>query len=166
MAKEDTIFSRSKLRYNGSFDLTDIYKKLRVWIMQGGYSDPEEEKYVEKVKPEGKTIEFVWKTTKNKEGGYFRFTIKIEFFYKFIKEKEETYKGRKIKLDNGEAEIFISSSLIRNANGKWNEHGLMFKIYEKYVIPDKIEDYKIEVYKDTNLLMEEIKNYISLYKFG
>jgi len=166
MAKEDVIFSRSKLRYNGSFDLTNIYKKLRMWIIQQGYSDPEEEKYVEKIKPEGKTIEFVWKTTKDKEGGYFCLAIKIEFFYKFIKDKEETYKGKKIKLDNGEAELFISSTLVRNASGKWNEHGLMFKIYEKYIIADKIEDYKIELYKDTNSLMEEIKNYLNLYKFG
>jgi len=167
MPKEDVIFSRAKLKYNGPFDIKELYRKTRIWLMQEGYSDPskKEEKYLEKIKPEGKTIEILWVTSKDKEAGYFRLKIEVEFFLKQIKEGETEYKGRKVKSDTGEIEMFISSSLIRNANQKWNEHGMMFKLYEKYMIPDKIEDFKINIYKDTNDLMEEIKNHFNLYKF-
>src|SRR3989338_4199173 len=134
MPKEDTIFDNTKIKYSGNFDYKEIYKKLYVWITQQGYSKPYEKKYWEKVKPDGKLAEFVWETTKTKDD-YFKFTIEIKF----------------------------NATLTRNFKATWkNENGLMFKIYEKYIIPDKIEEMKIDLYQDTNKLIEETKNYFNL----
>jgi len=153
------------LKYSGNFDYKEIYKKLYVWITQQGYSKPYEKKYWEKVKPDGKLAEFVWETTKTKDD-YFKFTIEIQFTFDGLKEGEAEYKGKKIKLDNGRAEIKFNATLTRNFKATWkNENGLMFKIYEKYIIPDKIEEMKIDLYQDTNKLIEETKNYFNLFKF-
>ena len=165
MPKEDTIFDNTKIKYSGNFDYKEIYKKLYVWITQQGYSKPYEKKYWEKVKPDGKLAEFVWETTKTKDD-YFKLTIEIQFTFDGLKEGEAEYKGKKIKLDNGRAEIKFNATLTRNFKATWkNENGLMFKIYEKYIIPDKIEEMKIDLYQDTNKLIEETKNYFNLFKF-
>ncbi len=163
MPKEDVIYDRTKLKYVGNFDFKDMYKRFRIWITQNQYSDPREIKYIEKITPAGKTVEFVWETSKFKED-YFELKIEIEFFIKGLKDAEADFKGRKIKLDNGEIEVAFTSRLIRNCNKKWDEHGLIFKLYEKYIIAEYIEQFKIDVYRDTNRFMEELKNYFNLFK--
>ena len=42
---------------------------------------------------------------------------------------------------------------------------MMFKLYERYIIPRMIEMYKIETYKDTVKIMDEMKNFFNLYTF-
>ncbi len=169
MPKEDSIISDSKIKYKGNFDLKLLYKKLREWLLREEYSDPcsdgGEKKYAERVKPGGKQVEIVWNTSKGEEGGYFSLQIKIEFFINNLNEIDADRNGRKIKLDSGEAEVKFSSILVRNADKKWNEKSLMFKIYERYIIRDKIEHFKIELYKDTNKLIDEVKNFFNLYRF-
>lgn len=169
MVKEESIIRDSKVKYKGNFDLKLIYKKLREWLMREGYSDPcegGEKKYGERVKPKGKQVEIVWEATKKEEAGYFIRSIKLSFFINELVEVEVEKDGRKIKLDSGEIEIGFNSSLLRNAGSPaWDEHSLMFRFYERFIIADKIEAFKIEVYKDTNKLMDEVKNFLNLYKF-
>ena len=168
MPKEDSIIVDSKVKYKGTFDLKLLYKKIREWLLREGYSDPcegGEKKYSERVKPGGKQIEFVWEAKKGEEAGYFDLNIKLSFFLNALNEVEIEKDGKKIKLDNGEIEVVFNSALVRNANDKWDEGGFMFKIYERYIIGDKIEHFKIELYKDSNKLIDEVKNFFSLYRF-
>ena len=91
--------------------------------------------------------------------------MKIKFFVNGLNEVEVDRDGKKIKLDNCEINIEFDSSVIRNSNKKWDEDGLMFKIYERYIIKDKIEQFKIELYKDTNNIIDKAKNFLNLYRF-
>ena len=168
MPKEDSIIRDAKIKYKGIFDFKLLYKNLRDWLMAEGYSDPcegGEKKYCEKIKPAGKQIEVVWKSSKSEEVGYFNLKLDVNFFINALNEVEVERDGKKIKLDNCEIEMAFSSSLERNASKIWDENGLMFKIYEKYIIPYKIEQFKIELYKDTNNLMDEVKNFFNIYRF-
>lgn len=168
MPKEDTIISGAKVKYKGTFDLGLLYKNLRDWFMRVDFADPcesGEKKYSERVKPGGKQIEVVWETKKKWEGGYFSLQINISFFITGLNEVEVEREGKKIKLDNADIEIVFNSSLVRNADKKWNEDSFMFKFYERYIIPDKIEHFKIELYKNTNALIDEVKNFFNLYRF-
>jgi len=165
MAKEHGIFSGSKLKYKGIFDLNMIYKKLRLWLMDLGYSDPKEIKYVERVKTEGKMIEFIWEMDKTEEKDYFKIKQEIKFMIVGLQEVEVENDGKKMKMDNAEVELEFSSSVVSNANDDWEEETLMHKLYKKHIIHDKIEFYKIETYKDTTDIMDELKNYFNLYKF-
>lgn len=165
MSKEDVIFSGSKIKYKGLFDLDLLYKNLRDWLMSQKYGDPKEVKYSEKVKPDGKSIEFIWKTSKSEEVGYFKINLEIKFNFSGINEVETERDGKKLKLHNGGVEIQFDSSLSRNAKNEWNESGMMFKLYERFIIPDKINFFKIETYKDTVSLMDEVKAFLNLYRF-
>ena len=167
MPKEDGIIN-TKVMYKGVFDLELLYSKLRDWLLREGYSDPIEDgekKYSEKIKPNGKQIEIVWESSKGEEQGYFKTVIKIDFYVKGLNEVEVERDGKNIKLDNAEIDLNFSSSVIRNQDDSWNENGLFFKIYERYIIKDKIEHFKIECYKDTTDLIDEAKNFLNLYSF-
>ena len=168
MPKEDSIIKGAKIKYKGTSDFKLLYKKVRDWLMREKYSDPcegGEKKYAERIKPTGKQIEVVWNTSKKEEGGYFSLVIDVKFFVNNINEVDVEKDGKKIKLDNCEIEVEFSSKLVRNASKSWDENSFMFKIYERYIIPDKIEQFKIESYKDTNKLMDEVKNFLNLYRF-
>ena len=93
---------------------------------------------------------------KKEEVGYFSLNIDIKFFVNNLNEVEVDRDGKKLKLDNCDIEIEFNSKLVRNDSGDWDENGLMFKIYERYIIKDKIEQFKIELYKDTTKLMDEV----------
>ncbi len=166
MSKEDVIFSNSKVRYKGLFDLDRLYKKLREWLMRQKYADPKEIKYVERVKPDGKTTEFVWQTSRSEEVGYFKIKLEIRFYFTSVNDVETEKDGKKLTLHNGGVEIQFDSSVVRNAKNEWNESGIMFKLYERFIIPDKINFYKIEAYEDTVKLMDEVKAFLNLYRFG
>ncbi len=168
MSKEDVIIKEIKIKYKGIFDLSLLYKKLREWLMDTGFSDPIEDgekKYGERIKPNGKQIEIVWETSKKAED-YFKLKIDIRFFINGLTEAEVEREGKKIKLDNCELEMVFVSTLIRDADNKWeHDHPFMFKLYEKYIIKHKIEEFKIELYKATNRYVDEVKNFLNLYRF-
>ena len=169
MVKEDSIISDVKIKFKGNFDLKLLYKKLREWLKREGYSDPceggGEKKYSERVKPEGKQLEILWGTKKGAEAGYFSQEIDISFFLNGLKEVEVDNDGKKLKLESCEIEMKFNSKLVRNASKQWEEHSMMFKLYERFVVKYKIDEHKIQVYKDTNKLIDEVKSFFSLYRF-
>ena len=167
MPKEDTVVKENKVKFKGTFDLSLLYRKLRDWLIREKYSDPcqaGERKYSEKIKPNGKQVEIVWESSKGFQAGYYKIVIKLSFFLDGINEVDVERNGRKIKLENGGIEIIFNSSIIRNADNKWNENSMMFKLYERYIIRNQIEGVKIECYKDTNKLIAETKNFFNLYR--
>ncbi len=165
MPKEESIVD-TKLKHRGVFDLELLYNKLRNWLLNEDYSDPVtsgEKKYAEKVKPNGKQIEIVWESSKEKEEGFFLIKIKISFYVIGLNEIEVERDGKMIKLDKAEVDMKFSSSVTINAKEKFDESGLMYKIYKRYMIREKIEEIKIECYKDTNNLISEVKSFLSMY---
>jgi hypothetical protein len=167
MSKEETIVSSSKISYKGIFDLQELYNLMRGNLMMAGWDDPVEkgeEKYSEKVKPNGKMIEIVWKTSKEEEKGYFKLQMTIKFFIMGLNEVETEKDGKKLKLDKGDIAIEVSSKIMENAKNAWEEHSLMFKIYEKYFIKERIEEVKIQLYQETNKLVDTTKTFLNLYR--
>ncbi len=165
MPKEESIVD-TKLKHKGVFDLELIYNKLMKWLINEGYSDPVrsgEKKYAEKVKPNGKQVEILWESSKEEEGGFFLVKIKVSFYVTGLNEAEVESNGKMIKLDRASIEMRFSSSVTTNAKGEWDETSFFYKIYKKYIVRDKIEEIKIECYKDTNDLISEVKSFLSLY---
>lgn len=163
MPKETPIISDSKVKYRGVFDLGLVYNKLRFWIMETGYSEPHEIKYVEKIKPGGKDIEIIWESERSEEDGFFKFTIGVKFYATRLNDVEVDKEGRKLKLQKGDLWLYFDAKFIVNANKKWEENGLMYKLYEKFIIKDKLDHYKIELYTEANKIMAEVKDFLNLY---
>jgi len=165
MSKEENVISDAKVKFRGLFDLNVVYANMNYWLVDIGYSEPKEDKYVEKVKPGGKDIEIVWVTGKDEDNGFFKFKIDIRFYATKVTEVESERDGNKLKLHKGDLWVYFNAKLVLNANNKWEEHGLMYKIYDKYIIRDKANQYKIELYDDVNKLIDELKNLLNLYNF-
>ena len=80
-------------------------------------------------------------------------------------EVEVEVEGQKVNKHKAEIEMHFNSSIIENANKSWDENTLMYKIYRKMVLFDNIEQAKIDSYKDTMNVMDEVKNLLNLHRF-
>ncbi len=154
-----------KLKWKGIFDFEGLYKKMKFWLEFQGYGDERknfrEEKYVEQVKPTGKIYEIVWKGEKN-ISDYFSFIIKITFLGLNIEQVETQKEGKKVKMSKGEIEIKFTAILVKNRQNKWKPDSFIKKIYENFISRDRIEEYKIDIYKKLYELHDEVKAYLDL----
>jgi len=157
-----------KVVYKGLFDMSDLYKEIKSWLDNKNYgdenSDFKEETYVERLKGDSKQIEVKWICEKD-ASDYSKNQIIITFFAVGLSEAEIDWKGKKIKTNQGEIEINISSNLITNAAGKWDQKSLMKRMYEKMIVKDRIQDEMIELYNDTYSLQDTIKSFLELRQF-
>lgn len=163
MAEKDRIFS-SKVKYAGLFEFADFYRFCYDWLQDDLGMNVVEEKYVEKIKGEEKDIEIGWKASK-KVTDYFKFEIGIDFRILGMKKVEVNKDGIKRKMNEGIIEIKISSDIIKDYEGKFEEDAFrkfLRAIYEKWVIPSKISEYKDKLAEDSNDFLDQAKAYLDL----
>ncbi len=167
--EKEVIIKDTKLKYSGVFDTDRVYRKLIEWFEVNEYgSVPNVEKsYLERISPGGKTIEVIFEG-KRKEAGYFRFELGVKIFGKRVQETETVIDGNKVKMQKGDLDLQFSSAVVWNVNdeGKdvFPEASLMRRFYETFLIRDKLEDAKIELYKETVSFIEEMKQFFNLYQ--
>lgn len=165
MGEKEDIYSNAKIEWVGIIDLGVFYQKLQEWLKVKKYSTSEK-RYVEKIKPNGKQMEIVWNCTKGEgpdDWKYFKFEININFLLIGVTDAEIEKNGKRLKLNKIDATITLSSTMEKDAENKWKDKPFWKSIYETYIIGQQIEDAKIQCYKDTTALIEEIKRYFDLY---
>lgn len=163
MSETEPIFQDAVISWSGIIDLPLFYKKIQMWLETKKYKT-KELRYAEKIKPNGKQIEIIWESNKS-EGNYFKFKQKTSIFLIGVSDAEIERDGKKLKLNKIEARISISSEFTKDAADAYKDRPYMKKIYETYIYKHKIEEAKIECYKDTSDYIEEIKNYFDMYKY-
>ena len=169
MPEKEVIIKDTKLKYSGVFDTDRVYRKLLEWFENNEYgAAPNVEKsYLERISPGGKTIEVVLEG-KKKEEGYFRFELGVKIFGKRIQDTETVIDGNKVKMHKGDVDLQFSSALVWNVSDDdkdvFPEASLMKRFYDTFLMRDKLEDAKIELYKETMGFIEEMKQFLNLYQ--
>ncbi len=167
-ADKNKVCSGLKLKWKGIFDFDDLYQKMKFWLDFYGFGDEnssfKEEKYVQRLKGDSKQIEIRWKGEKI-INDYFSYVITITFFALGLKDIKVEEDGKQIGKNTGEIEMRFSAHLVTNRQGKWKKDGLMKKIYESYIIKDRIEQNTIDLYEMTYNFRDEIKAMLDLHRF-
>jgi|SRR3989344_1283230 len=167
-ADEVKVVDKLKIKWEGVFNLNDLYIKIKEWLDYEGYGDEKsnfkEVFYTERVKPSGKAYEIVWKGEK-KTSDYFGRVITLSYQLLGINTVEVQSDGKKLKLQKGTITLELSTSLIKNRQGKWPKDSWMKKIYERYVVKKRMNDYLLDIYNQSYSLQNEIKNYLNLSEF-
>ena len=163
MPEKDTIYS-SKVKYGGLFNFGEFYRFCYDFLVDELGFAMMEETYVEKIKGDSKDVEFVW-AGKKKVTDYFQFAIKIKFRIIGMKKVEVTQDGVKKKMEDGGVEVKITSTLVRDYQGKFEQSALqkfMRAIYEKWVIPSRISAYEDKLAGNSNDFLAQVKSYLDL----
>jgi len=163
MAEKDQIFS-SKIKYVGKHSFKDFYRFCYDWLTEETELTVAERKYTEKLKGDSKDIDVEW-VGERKVTDYFKFQVKIKFRILGLREIEITQKGVKIRTNEGSVEVTFTGTLVRDYEGKFETTAhkkFLRSIYEKWVIPSRIEQFEDKLISECDEFLSQAKAYLDL----
>jgi hypothetical protein len=164
MAEKEEIFS-SAVKYRGSFNFKEFYQFCYDWIVeQIGMGDLAEEEYTEKVSGDEKQIIIRW-VGSIKLTDYFKFQLKANFQIDGLKKAEIVQDGVKINTNTGQIKLAVKGTLIRDYDGKFEtgpKNKFLRSIYEKWIIPSRIEQMEDKVAGDCDEFLSQAKAFLDL----
>lgn len=163
MAEKETVFS-SKMIYNGIFPFSDFYNFCYGWLTEDLGFYVTEDKYTEKLDGNSKGITIKWAGSKEVTD-YFKFSILIFFRIIGLTKVEITKDGKKEKTNKGSVEIKMVGDLVRDYKGKFEKTAFqkfLRSIYEKWVIPSRIEEYEGKLATECESFLTQAKAFLDL----
>lgn len=163
MSEKETIFS-SKIKYNGIFSFKDFYKFCYDWLTEESGLGISETKYTEKLSGDTKEIEVEWEGG-NKMTDYFKFEAKMTMKVSGLAKIEINNNGVKEQTNKGSVEVGMKGSLVRDYDGKFDMTAFqkfLRGIYEKWVIPSRVEEYEDKVIGRCDEFLSQAKAYLDL----
>lgn len=163
MAEKDKIFS-SKIKYDGLMDFKEFYKFCYQWLTEEAELTVSETKYAEKVTGDSKNIDVSWSGSRTVTD-YFKFQVSVSFKIINLTNTEIIQSGKKFKMNKGSVEVSVSGTLVRDYDGKFEKTSsqkFMRSIYEKWVIPSRIEEYEGKLIGDCNEFLLQAKAFLDL----
>lgn len=161
--KKIPILDNLKIKWEGITDFSELYKYMKLYFEDIGYADEKnlEEKYIEKMKPEGKKqLEISWHGEK-KKSEFFKFYIELNILILGMSDIEiQQPDGVKRKMQKGIFEIRIISYIKRT--DKWDELKGLQKLYYALTIRKRIDEYIKELYDKSVGFHAYIKNFLGL----
>ena len=152
-----------KVFHAGIFNFKEIYGLLYDWFTSYEYTVIEQ-KYSEKVKPEGKEVEVIWACLR-KISDYFRFRIKVRIFIVRMTTVEVMINGKKVQRNQGEFEVKFASFLEHDYENRWESNPVtkFFRgIYNKYIIKSRVEAYENRITEEVDEVIAQAKSFLSL----
>ncbi len=163
MAEKELIFS-TKMKYTGIFLFKDFYQFCYDWLTDETGLFIMEDKYIEKLEGSAKNIDVGWTGTK-KVTDYFKFKVEVAFRILGLKNIEISRDNKKIKTNKGSVEIKVKGTLIRDYQGKFERSYIqkfLRSIYEKWVIPSRIDQFEDKLVEECDEFLTEAKAYLDL----
>jgi len=162
MADRDLVI-KEKVEHTGLFSFKDFYAFAHNWFKEERYG-VDEEKYVEKVKGNKRDINIEWKVTKE-VSDYFKIEYRVKFKIIGLTEVEVEIDGEKKQMNQGNVEVEIKGALIRDPQSKYDTSAFnrfIREIYNKYIIPSRIDQNKDLIKDDTVKFKDELKAFLEL----
>lgn len=163
MAEEETVFS-SKVSYNGIFSFKDFYSFCYSWLTEETGLGLSEGKYSEKLAGDIKNIDIEWSGSKNITD-YFKSKVSITFSIKGLAQIKVKKDGVEVDSNKGSVEIKVKGVIIKDYQGKFEMTGFrkfLRSIYEKYVIPSSVKEFKGRIADDCDEFLGQAKSYLDL----
>lgn len=163
MSEKEILFA-STFKHKGIFSFPAFYKFCYDWLVDETELLMQETKYVEKLQGDAKEMDIEWKGF-TKLTDYFKFDMKIVFKILGLKQVEIVQDGKKVKMNQGQVEMKVKGILVRDWQGKFENNGFqkfLRAIYEKWIIPSRIDQFEGKVIGDTDEFLGEAKSFLAL----
>ncbi len=162
MVEKDLVI-KEKVESSGLLDFKGFYSYAHSWFKDEGFGVTEE-KYSEKFSGNSKDIDIEWRAIKELSE-YFKVEIFSKWEIKDLVDVEVEIDGKTKKMNKGKILLEIKGSVIRDPESKWDASPLLRfsrDFYNKYIIPNRVNDIKEKVILDIKKLKEELKAFLDL----
>lgn len=154
-------FYGSVIRKEASFfSFDEMYKAWKAWFDTYQYTLTEKGQS-EKVLSDGKEKKIDW-TAKRDVNEYVRFNIDIELWVRRLKDVFVEIDGKKEKIQRGDLHIGFKGYLIKDYKGKWKNHEFLRKMYDRFIINNRLLMYEGKIWYETNDLIALTKKYCGM----
>ena len=162
MVEKDVII-KEKLDHSGVFSFSEFYEYAHSWFKNELYGVVEE-KYSEKVSDKGRDIDIEWRAMK-KVSDYFKLEHTIKMNIKGLIDVEVEIGGKRKKMNKGSIAMEIKGILVKDWESKWDTNAffrMLREVYNKYIIPGRVDAMEDKVMDDVRTFKEEIKAFLEL----
>ncbi|MBU0907531.1 MAG: hypothetical protein KKD18_01355 [Nanoarchaeota archaeon] len=162
MAEKEEII-KEKMEHEGLFDLKAMYVFAHNWYIEPGFGVTEEE-YIEKLKGDARDLVIKWKATKD-VSDYFKFETKMKYEIENMTDVEVEIDGKRKQMNKGKIKLEIVGALVYDKDGKWESSAynrFMRDVYNKYIIPSRVEAMKQEVRRRVTTFKDDLKSFLNL----
>lgn len=164
MVNSEGIFN-SKVSYRGIFSFKDFYTFCYNWLRdETQISDFSEDKYSEKLSGDAKNIDIEWTGTRNLTD-FFRFQIKVAFKIIALTSVKVKKDGAEIETNKGDVEVRVKGNLMSDYQNKFEMTAFkktLRGLYEKYVIPSAVREFKAKIISDCDEFLNQSKAFLDL----
>ena len=163
MTEKETIFS-SSVKYTGIWNFPDFYRFAYDWLVEEFDLWLMELKYVEKLEGDSKNIDIEWEGVR-KVTDYFKYQVKVKFKILGLQKVEIERNGVKEKTNQGSVKVSVKGILQRDYQGKFENNAFqkfLRSIYEKWVIPARIEEYEDKIAGKCDEFLAQMKAWLDL----
>ena len=152
-----------KIAQRSFLDFGEFYAKLILWSKLKGYNFSEVE-YRDQEDPKGKQVEIVWEGSA-KYDDYAKFVILVEIRALGLTPVELEQNGSKIKTFKGDFTVKISSQVVIDYNDQYNTpfKKMLRRLYDRFIVNERIESYKTNLDGDTQQLVGEVKSFFAMF---
>ena len=153
------------IKDKGIFDMSELYSLIKEWLTWEGYGDEKktfhEEVYVERIKGDSKQIEIKWRAEKFM-GPYISHIITITFNIIGMQEIEIEIDGKKIGTNKLDLSLKMNAEVITDREKKFAKRKFIKKLYENYIMKERIAASENLLNSKAYTLADEIKGYLEL----
>lgn len=154
------------LSYSGYFDGKELYKLIRSWVSDRGYDDWIEREHSEKHVKGKKQVEITY-LPMMKISDYIQLQLGIDITYMNVQKTTVEYKGKKVKVDEGDVEIAFTGYIVSDYEDRWeNKPNYFFirTIMDKFVFRVYNAKYEQMLSEHIKELFNDIREYLNTTK--
>ncbi|HLD15131.1 MAG TPA: hypothetical protein VJB94_00960 [Candidatus Nanoarchaeia archaeon] len=152
-----------KIAQRSMLDFAEFYSKIILWSNLRGFNFNEKE-YRDQDDPRGKQVEIIWEGSTDYDD-YAKFTIEVQIRILGLNAVELEKNGSKLKTFKGDFTIKVNSYVTLDYNNDFQTPFKKFlrRIYDRFIVKDRIESYKKNLDGATQELVSEIKSFFSMF---
>jgi hypothetical protein len=166
MAEYNILVMNREIEYSGLFDLGAFIKILDLWFKERGYMKRETKNYEEVYEDFRQVTIEMWPYRKVSDN--IRFEMRLFMVFSKLKEAEIEKEGKKIRLLNGKAAIFMDGYMITDWENKWDRtpfYYFMRVMFDRYIHRDYISQSKAKFMEDISTVEDEMKSYLNMFRY-
>ena len=166
MSERRLVVDHMRIKYEGLFDLFELYKLMDSWFREKAF-DKRELRNQEHVRPDGKYVELVlmpWK----KISDYARHVIRVELRVFKLKEVVIERDGRKTKMNQARIDIIIDGYLDMDYEDRWEQKPFYFfmrTLFDKFIYRTYSTQFEELLVENVTQLHTMIKSFLNLYRY-
>lgn len=165
MAERRLVVDHLRLKYEGLFNATELYKLIDKWLNEKAY-DKRELRNEEHVKPDGKYVELIlmpWK----KISDYARHVIRIEIRMHKLKEVVVERDGQRVRMNQGRVDMIFDGYLDTDYEDRWEQKPFYFfmrTLFDKFIYRTYSTQFEELLVENISQLHTLIKSFLNLYR--